>query len=56
MGVIGISKVRISRMIKGGKLVPFKKMERVSLYLCEDIGEKKELEKLRDKYRPHDED
>ncbi|PEE69017.1 GTP pyrophosphokinase [Bacillus thuringiensis] len=49
-------KARISRMIKGGKLVPFKKMERVSLFHCEDIGEKKELEKLRDKYRPHDED
>lgn len=44
-------------MIKDGKLVPFKKMERVSLFLREDIEEKKkELEVLRSKYRPYEEE
>ena len=57
MAVLGISKVRISTMIKDGKLVPFKKLERVSLFLCADIEEKKkELEILREKYRSYDED
>ncbi|MGI2713523.1 helix-turn-helix transcriptional regulator [Bacillus cytotoxicus] len=56
MDVLGVSKSRISKMIKDGKLVPFKKMERVSLFLREDIEEKKkELEVLRVKYRPYDE-
>ncbi|MEB8671632.1 helix-turn-helix domain-containing protein [Bacillus cereus] len=57
MAVLGISKVRISTMIKDGKLVPFKKMERVSLFLREDIEEKKkELEVLREKYRSYEEE
>ena len=57
MDVLGISKARISKMIKDGKLVPFKKMERVSLFLREDIEEKKkELEVLRSKYRPYEEE
>lgn len=43
-------------MIKDGKLVPFKKIERVSLFLRADIEEKKELEIIREKYRPYDED
>ncbi|RAS94620.1 DNA-binding protein [Bacillus cereus] len=57
MDVLGISKARISKMIKDSKLVPFKKMERVSLFLREDIEEKKkELEVLRSKYRPYEEE
>lgn len=57
MAVLGISKARICKMIKDGKLVPFKKIERVSLFLRADIEEKKkELEIIREKYRPYDED
>ncbi|MED2039993.1 hypothetical protein P4V58_23065 [Bacillus wiedmannii] len=37
--------------------MPFKKIERVSLFLRADIEEKKkELEIIREKYRPYDED
>ncbi|PFS74347.1 DNA-binding protein [Bacillus cereus] len=41
MAVLGIGKARITKLIKDGKLVPFKKIERMSLFLRADIEEKK---------------
>ncbi|AXR16971.1 MULTISPECIES: helix-turn-helix domain-containing protein [Bacillus] len=56
MDVLGINKAGISKMIINGKIVPFKKMERVSLFLREDIEEKKkELESLRSIHRSYNE-
>lgn len=56
MEILEISRVRMSAMIKAGKLVPIKKLGNVSLFLRKDIAEKKkELEVLRAKYRPYDE-
>ncbi|HHY72712.1 MAG TPA: DNA-binding protein [Bacillus bacterium] len=52
---LGISRARLSHMIRDGKLVPLKKLAKDSLFLLEDLEEKKkELEILREKYRPYD--
>lgn len=57
MAVLGIGNARISKIIKDGKLVPFKKIERVSLFLRVYIEEKKKkIEILSEKYRPYDGD
>lgn len=54
---LGISRARMSTMIKTGKLEPVKKMAKDSLFLKSDIEKKKEeLEHLRKKYRPFDEE
>lgn len=52
---LGISRARLSFMIKSGKINPVKKLGCVSLFLKEDLIEKqKELIELRQKYRPND--
>lgn len=54
--ILGISRARLSTMIKDGKIIPFKKMPKDSLFLrCELLDKKKELEHLRRKYRPYEE-
>lgn len=52
---LNISRARMSKMIKEDKLHPIKKLPKDSLFLKEDLEEKKrELEVLRKKYRPYD--
>ncbi|QYY44803.1 helix-turn-helix domain-containing protein (plasmid) [Aneurinibacillus thermoaerophilus] len=52
---LGISRARLSQLIKDEKLIPIKKLQRDSLFLKSDLEEKKkEMEKLRKKYRPFD--
>ncbi|CAM4353326.1 DNA-binding protein [Bacillus manliponensis] len=54
--ILDVSKSRMSKMIKDGKLVPIRKMGNISLFLRSDIEVKKqELEESRKKYRPYDE-
>ncbi|MBE7099935.1 helix-turn-helix domain-containing protein [Bacillus cereus] len=56
MEILGVSRSRMSVMIKSGKLTPIKKLGNVSLFLKADIESKKEeLEGLREKFRPYDE-
>ncbi|KQU22181.1 hypothetical protein ASG65_20820 [Bacillus sp. Leaf13] len=51
---LGISRGRLSRLIKDGKIVPIKKAG-IQLYLKQDMTKKKaELERLRIKYRPYE--
>ncbi|PGZ95176.1 DNA-binding protein [Bacillus pseudomycoides] len=51
---LGISRARLSTMIRSGKIVPAKKLGCVSLFLKSDLEQKgKELEGLRKKYRPY---
>ncbi|MEW4262452.1 helix-turn-helix domain-containing protein [Priestia megaterium] len=51
--ILEISRARLSRMIKDGKLIPVKKSGATSLFLLNDLLEKKrELIKLRKKYGP----
>ncbi|MEB3752464.1 hypothetical protein EP10_003379 [Geobacillus icigianus] len=53
--ILGVTRQRISQMISAGKLNPIKKLRGDSLFLRQDIEErKKELEALRKKYRPYD--
>lgn len=53
---LGISRARLSVLIKDEKLIPIKKFQRDSLFLKSDLAiKKKELEELRKKYRPFDE-
>lgn len=53
--LLGISRARMSNMIKKKKIVPVKKFGCVSLFLKCDIEEKKkELIDLRKKYRPYE--
>jgi excisionase family DNA binding protein len=53
--ILGVTRQRISQMISEGKLKPIKKLRGDSLFLRQDIEEKKkELEVLRKKYRPYD--
>lgn len=53
---LGISRARLSVLIKSNKLIPIKKLQRDSLFLKSDLAiKKKELEELRKKYRPFDE-
>lgn len=52
--LLGISRARMSHMIKNGKIVPIKKLGCVSLFLLEDLEKKKEeLILLRAKYQPY---
>ncbi|EJR31136.1 MULTISPECIES: helix-turn-helix domain-containing protein [Bacillus cereus group] len=52
--LLGISRARMSHMIKNGKIVPIKKLGCVSLFLREDLEKKKEeLILLRAKYQPY---
>lgn len=52
---LGISRARLSSLIKNGKINPVKKLGCVSLFLKSDLAEKrKELVELRKKYRPYD--
>ncbi|HDR4901623.1 TPA: helix-turn-helix domain-containing protein [Bacillus cereus] len=52
---LGISRARLSHMIKNGKIIPVKKLGCVSLFLKFDLIQKKsELEELRKKYRPYE--
>lgn len=52
--LLGISRARMSHMIKNGKIVPTKKLGCVSLFLREDLEKKKEeLILLRAKYQPY---
>lgn len=51
--LLEISRPRMSKMIKDGKLYPVKKLRSTSLFLLDDLLEKKgELVKLRKIYRP----
>jgi len=53
---LGIGRSRLSTMIKDGKITPIKKLPKDSLFLKSDLElKKKELGKLRKKYRPYDE-
>lgn len=53
--LLGISRARLSHMIKNGKIVPLKKQGCVSLFLREDLEKKKEeLIALRKVYRPYE--
>ncbi|EJS14935.1 hypothetical protein IKS_01594 [Bacillus cereus VDM062] len=50
---LGISRARLSHMIKNGKIVPIKKLGCTSIFLKSDLEKKlKELTALRLKYRP----
>ncbi|AKE15674.1 helix-turn-helix domain-containing protein [Bacillus cereus] len=52
---LGISRARLSHMIKNGKIVPVKKLGCVSLFLKSDLFTKREeLVELRKKYRPYE--
>lgn len=54
MAYLGVSRSRMSRMIKDGKIVPCKKMGCVSLFLKVDLEKKlEELIVLRKKYQPN---
>ncbi|WP_088004857.1 helix-turn-helix domain-containing protein [Bacillus mycoides] len=53
--ILGISRARLSHLIKNGKIVPAKKLGCVSLFLREDLEKKKEeLIALRKVYRPYE--
>jgi predicted DNA-binding transcriptional regulator AlpA len=55
MEFLGISRSRISSLIKGGKLLPVKKSGAISLFLKSDLEQKRnELISLRAKYRPYE--
>jgi len=55
--MLGVTRQRVSQLISSGKLTPVKKLRGDSLFLRSDILEKKkELEVLRKKYRPYDEE
>ncbi|KFN01259.1 DNA-binding protein [Bacillus clarus] len=52
--ILGITRARMSQLIKQGKITPVKKLDKVSLFLRVDVeGKRKELEALREKYRPY---
>ncbi|KXY30065.1 DNA-binding protein [Bacillus cereus] len=52
--ILGITRARMSQLIKQGKIKPVKKLDKVSLFLRADVEEKrKELEVLREKYQPY---
>ncbi|PHD71760.1 DNA-binding protein [Bacillus sp. AFS043905] len=52
--LLGITRARLSSLIKKKKIVPIKKAG-IQLYLKQDMLKKKaELEELRTKYRPYD--
>lgn len=52
--ILGISRARLSNMIKNGKIVPLKKLGCTSLFLREDLENKlEELIILRAKFQPN---
>ncbi|PGT92220.1 DNA-binding protein [Bacillus cereus] len=52
---LGISRARLSHLIKNGKIVPLKKLGCTSLFLREDLEKKlEELIALRKIYRPYE--
>ncbi|MFK4313129.1 MULTISPECIES: helix-turn-helix domain-containing protein [unclassified Bacillus (in: firmicutes)] len=52
--LLGISRARLSHMIRNGKITPIKKLGCVSLFLREDLEKKlEELILLRKKYQPN---
>jgi predicted XRE-type DNA-binding protein len=52
--LLGISRARLSNMIRNGKIVPLKKLGCTSLFLREDLEKKlEELIVLRKKYQPN---
>ncbi|MGE6541087.1 helix-turn-helix domain-containing protein [Bacillus luti] len=52
--LLGISRARMSNMIRNGKIVPLKKLGCTSLFLREDLEKKlEELIVLRRKYQPN---
>ncbi|MGE1054514.1 helix-turn-helix domain-containing protein [Bacillus cereus] len=52
--ILGVSRSRMSHMIKNGKITPVKKLGCVSLFLKSDLEKKKEeLILLRAKYQPN---
>lgn len=52
--LLGISRSRMSNMIKNGKIVPLKKQGAISLFLREDLENKlEELIILRAKFQPN---
>ncbi|MEH7753635.1 helix-turn-helix domain-containing protein [Bacillus toyonensis] len=52
--LLGISRARLSHMIRNGKIVPLKKLGCTSLFLKEDLEKKlEELIILRKKYQPN---
>ncbi|WP_214483090.1 helix-turn-helix domain-containing protein [Bacillus sp. SM2101] len=55
--ILGVTRQRMSQLISSGKLTPVKKLRGDSLFLRVDIEAKKaELEELRKKYRPYEQD
>ncbi|MBG9717695.1 helix-turn-helix domain-containing protein [Bacillus cereus] len=53
--ILGISRARLSHLIRNGKIVPIKKLGCTSLFLREDLEKKlEELIVLRKKYSPND--
>ncbi|WP_242284714.1 helix-turn-helix domain-containing protein [Bacillus cereus] len=54
LSILGVSRARMSRMIKDGKITPIKKQGCTSLFLREDLEKKlEELIILREKYQPN---
>lgn len=52
--LLGISRSRLSHLIRNGKIVPLKKLGCTSLFLREDLEKKlEELIILRKKYQPN---
>ncbi|GAB6612879.1 MULTISPECIES: helix-turn-helix domain-containing protein [Bacillus] len=52
--ILGISRARLSNMIKNGKITPLKKQGCTSLFLREDLENKlEELKILRAKFQPN---
>ncbi|PFZ64882.1 helix-turn-helix domain-containing protein [Bacillus wiedmannii] len=52
--ILGISRARLSHMIRNGKITPIKKLGCTSLFLKEDLEKKlEELIVLRAKYSPN---
>ncbi len=54
IALLGISRSRMSNMIKNGKIVPLKKQGAISLFLRENLEKKlEELKILRAKFQPN---
>lgn len=55
MEILDVSRARMNQLIKKGKIVPAKKLKKVSLFFREDILAKAdEMAELRARYRPYD--
>jgi predicted XRE-type DNA-binding protein len=54
MEILGITRARLSQLVKADKLIPIKQLDKGNLFLRSDVEEKKkELEVLREKYQPY---